>query len=336
MPRRRLSGRQLERIRAIQDRRRQRLEARTELVLEQLDDDEPREGRVVVRHGASLAVEDALGQVHHCQTRRNIGHPVCGDRVIWQPAEAGAGVVVALQPRDTELSRPDYSGRDKALAANISLIVIVIATRPEPSGYLVDQYLVAAELIGVDAVIAVNKMDLLPPQERNGFLQAYAHYAKIGCPVLPVSVKDAPGLDSLLPHLTDRTAILVGQSGVGKSSLINALLPDQELQIGRLSDATGLGRHTTSAATCYRVGDRGHLIDSPGVRSFRLGDIARADLERGFREFAPHLGRCRFADCSHRHEPDCAIRAAVGAGDIAPQRLENFHHLATSADRAGH
>ncbi|MGB5736002.1 MAG: ribosome small subunit-dependent GTPase A [Thiohalocapsa sp.] len=336
MPKRRLSGRQLERIRAIQDRRRQRLEARTELVLEQLDDDEPRAGRVVVRHGASLAVEDAQGLIHHCQTRRNIGHPVCGDRVVWQPAEAGAGVVTALQPRDTELSRPDYSGRDKALAANISLMVIVVATRPEPSGYLVDQYLVAAELIGVDAVIAVNKMDLLAPDEQGDFLQAFHHYAKIGCPVLPVSVKGAPGLDQLLPHLTDQTAILLGQSGVGKSSLINALLPDQELQIGRLSGATGLGRHTTSAATCYRVGNRGHLIDSPGVRSFRLGEIARGDLERGFREFAPHLGRCRFTDCSHRHEPDCAIRAAVDGGTIAPQRLDNFHLLVAEADRAGH
>jgi len=336
MPRRRLSGRQLERIRAIQDRRRQRLEARTELVLEQLDDDEPRGGLVVVRHGASVAVEDAQGLVHHCQTRRNIGQPVCGDRVIWQPSEAGAGVVIALQPRDTELSRPDYGGRDKALAANISLMVVVIAARPEPSGYLVDQYLVAAELIGVDAVIVVNKMDLLSAYEQTDFLSAFDHYAKIGCPVLPVSVKGAPGLDQLLPHLIDRTAILLGQSGVGKSSLINALLPDQELQIGRLSEATGLGRHTTSAATCYRVGDRGHLIDSPGVRSFRLGDIARTDLERGFREFAPYLGRCRFANCSHLHEPDCAIRTAVDTGDIAPQRLANFHHLAADADRAGH
>lgn len=336
MPRRRLSGRQLERIRAIQERRRQRLEVRTERVLEQIDDSEPREGRVVVRHGASLAVEDAQGLVHHCQTRRNIGHPVCGDRVIWQPSEPGAGVVVALQPRETELSRPDYSGRDKALAANISLMVVVIAARPEPSGYLVDQYLVAAALIGVDAMIAVNKMDLLDDAARTDFLHRFAHYAKIGCPVLPVSVKGSPGLDRLLPHLSGRTAILLGQSGVGKSSLINALLPDQELQIGRLSQATGLGRHTTSAATCYRVGDNGHLIDSPGVRSFRLGDIARTDLERGFREFAPHLGGCRFADCRHLHEPDCAIRAAVEAGDIAPQRLANFHHLAADADRTGH
>ncbi|MGB5831206.1 MAG: ribosome small subunit-dependent GTPase A [Thiohalocapsa sp.] len=333
MPRRRLSGRQLERIRAIQERRRSRLEERTETVVQELDEAEPREGRVVVRHGASLAVEDNQGRVHRCQTRSNIGQAVCGDRVIWQPSEAGAGVVVALQPRDTELSRPDCSGRDKALAANISLMAVVIAARPEPSGYLVDQYLVAGELIGVGAVILVNKMDLLTHDRQAAFLRGFEHYAGVGCPVLPVSVKGPPGLSALLPFLARRTVILLGQSGVGKSSLIKALLPDQEVQVGRLSEATGLGRHTTSAATCYRLGVGGHLIDSPGVRSFRLGNIERDDLERGFREFAPYLGRCRFANCSHLHEPDCAIRAAVEAGDIAPQRLENFHLLAAQCGR---
>jgi ribosome biogenesis GTPase len=341
MPRRRLSGRQLERIRAIQDRRRRRLEERTQRLLDdpaedaasEADPAEPRDGRVVVRHGASLVVEDAFGQVHLCQTRRNIGHPVCGDRVVWQPAEAGAGVVVALQPRDSTLSRPDYSGRDKALAANISLMAIVIATRPEPSGYLVDQYLVAAELIGVAAVIVINKMDLLEANEQIRFRQGFEHYASLGCPVLAVSVKGNPGLDALMPHLAAQTAILLGQSGVGKSSLIKSLLPDQDVQVGRLSQATGLGRHTTSAATCYRLDNGGHLIDSPGVRSFRLGAIERADLERGFREFSPYLGHCRFANCQHLHEPDCAIRAAVEAGEIAAQRLRNFHTLAAQAER---
>ncbi|ESQ10732.1 MAG: ribosome small subunit-dependent GTPase A [Thiohalocapsa sp. PB-PSB1] len=346
MPKRRLSGRQMERIRAIQERRRRRLEERILLSLADADADrnaldldgqtrstsieeaEPRAGLVVVRHGASLAVEDEQGRVHRCRTRRHIGHPVCGDRVVWQPAEAGAGIVTALQPRDTALSRPDYSGRDKPLAANISLMAIVIATRPRPTGYLVDQYLVAAELIGVDAVIVINKMDLLNADEQIEFQRSFEHYIKLGCPVLAVSVKGRPGVDALLPYLAGRTVILLGQSGVGKSSLAKSLLPDQDVQIGRLSEATGLGRHTTSAATCYRLGNDGHLIDSPGVRSFRLGNIGQSDLERGFREFAPYIGHCRFTDCHHLHEPDCAILAAVEAGEIAPQRLRNFHRLA--------
>jgi len=331
----------LERIRAIQDRRRRRLEERRERLLDDraeagataYDSAEPQAGRILVRHGASLVVEDEYGQVHRCQTRRNIGHPVCGDRVVWQPAEAGAGVVIALQPRESALSRPDYSGRDKALAANISLMAIVIATSPEPSGYLVDQYLVAAELIGVAAIIVINKMDLLDPDEQTRFRQGFAHYDSLGCPVLAVSVKGNPGLGALLPQLAEQTAILLGQSGVGKSSLIKTLLPDQDVQIGRLSQTTGYGRHTTSATTCYRLHNGGQLIDSPGVRSFRLGAINRADLERGFREFPPYLGHCRFKDCHHLHEPDCAIRAAVEAGEIAPQRLRNFHHLAAQAQR---
>jgi ribosome biogenesis GTPase len=128
---------------------------------------------------------------------------------------------------------------------------------------------------------------------------------------------------------------LLGQSGVGKSSLVKALLPDQDIQIGRLSRATGLGRHTTSASTCYRLGSGGALIDSPGVRSFRLRALDRGDLERGFREFAPHLGRCRFADCRHQQEPDCALRQAVADGVVAARRLESFHLLAGELERAG-
>jgi ribosome biogenesis GTPase len=209
---------------------------------------------VVVRHGANLAVEDDSGALQHCVTRRNIGHPVCGDRVIWQPAGDGTGVVTALLPRDNVLSRPDFSGRDKPLAANLSLLAVVIAPKPPPSGYLVDQYLVAAELIGVRALLVAGKMDLLDDAEaQSEFLADLAHYEAIGYPVCPISTKGEPGLDALTRHLADETAILLGQSGVGKSSLVNRLLPDQEVQIGRLSKATGLGRHTTSAATCYRL-----------------------------------------------------------------------------------
>jgi ribosome biogenesis GTPase len=265
-------------------------------------------------------------------TRRHIGHPVCGDRVVWLPTGDGNGVVTALQPRATALSRPDSSGREKPLAANISLFIVVVAPRPAPSGYLIDPYLATAELIGVQALILANKMDLLTADARAAFLATLAHYPPIGYPLLAVSVKQDPTLDALTPYLAGQTAILLGQSGVGKSSLVKALLPDQEVQIGRLSKATGLGRHTTSATTCYRLGNGGFLIDSPGVRSFRLGNIDHDRLAHGFREFARFLGRCRFANCRHLHEPGCAIRAAVETGDIAPERLDNFHHLAAQLE----
>jgi ribosome biogenesis GTPase len=332
MPRRRLSERQVQRIRAIQERRRQRLEQRTECVLEQLDDAAPRHGLVIVRHGANLAVADERGRVHRCLARRHIGHPVCGDRVVWHPTGTDTGIVTALLERRTVLSRPGYDGRDKPLAANISLIVVVVAARPPPSTYLIDQYLVTAELIGVEALLVANKMDLLDSGERGDFLAALARYERIGYPLLALSVRETPALDPLMPRLAGHTSILLGQSGVGKSSLVKALLPTQDVQVGRLSTATGLGRHTTSAATCYTLDNGGRLVDSPGVRSFRLGDIGIAELERGFREFAPYLAHCRFGNCRHLHEPDCAVRAAMESGAIDRTRFDNFHHLAAQVE----
>ncbi len=341
MPRRRLSERQIQRIRTIQERRRQHLADRAENALNQVDAEATAEslaesGLVVVRHGANLAVEDERGRIYHCLARRNIGHPVCGDRVVWQRTADEQGVVTAIQPRDSVLSRPDFTGRDKPLAANLTRIVIVIAPQPDPSGYLVDQYLVAAELVGVEALIVAHKMDLLDGPAADAFRARFAHYPALGYPTLWTSLRQAESLGPLTQALAGQTSILVGQSGVGKSSLVKTLLPDREIQIGRLSKATGLGRHTTSAATCYRLPGGGFLIDSPGVRSFRLGDIDRETLQWGFRELRPHLGHCRFADCKHDQEPDCAIHEAVASGRIAPERLANFQHLAAGLNSNRH
>lgn len=335
MTKRRLSGRQIERIQTIQDRRRQRLAARVDNALSEIEGEPlPVEGRVVVRHGANLAIEDAEGDITHCLSRQNIGHPVCGDRVVWQRTADNQGVVTAILPRQTLLSRPDFGGRDKPLAANLTRLVILIAPRPEPSDYLIDQYLVAAETMGVEAIIVANKMDLLDADERAAFQERFAYYAAIGYAFLWTSLREPETLIELIRHLGGQTSILVGQSGVGKSSLVKVLLPDREIQIGRLSKATGLGRHTTSAATCYRLADDGALIDSPGVRSFRTGALDRDALQQGFRELRPYIGHCRFADCRHDQEPDCAIRGAVAEGLIAPQRLANFKHLLAEAEQA--
>ena len=328
MSRRKLSQRQIERIRTIQERRRSKLSERAQHALDESDEEEVREGLVVARHGANLAVADTDRRIIHCLTRQNIGHPVCGDRVVWQPTAAGQGVVTALLERHSVLSRPDYSGRDKPLAANITQLVVVISPQPEPTEYLLDQYLVAAEQIGISALLAINKMDLLEGAAEQAFLERFAHYLRIGYPLVPVSAHLEHGLDRLVAALKEQTNILVGQSGVGKSSLIQALLPDLEIQVGRLSKATGLGRHTTSTATWYRLPAGGALIDSPGVRSFRLGRLDFTALEHGYRELRPHIGHCRFADCRHDREPGCAVKAALEHGEIDPRRLENFLHMA--------
>lgn len=328
MARRRLSKQQRERIARIQEERRQAAARRADTALENTDSRRQLEGRVIVRHGQNLVVRSPEGQAIHCLFRQNLGEIVCGDRVLWQPTDDGEGVVVALLPRSTTLSRPDFSGREKPIAANISQLVAVLAPRPEPSGYLLDQYLIAAELIGVHGVICLNKADLLNSDEQQAFHRRFAHYAGIGYPLVQVSAKTEHGLAPLLELLQGNTSILVGQSGVGKSSLINALLPAPELEEGTLSDATGLGRHTTSAATLYELESGGEIIDSPGVRSFRLGKLNREQLEDGFPELRALRGQCRFSNCYHQQEPDCVVRQAVEEGRIHPDRLASFQHLA--------
>lgn len=329
MPQRRLSERQKQRIGLIQERRRQRVQERAEQALAESDDDRPREGRVIVRHGANLAVEDADHRIYHCLARQNIGHAVCGDRVVWHRTNPNTGVVTAILPRQTALSRPDYSGRDKPLAANITQLVAVFAPAPEPSGYLLDQYLVAAENLHVKTAIAINKADLLDTAMRTRMEDQFGHYQDSGYPLLWISARADQGLAPLIRQLQGETSILVGQSGVGKSSLVQALIPDIDIQIGLLSQATGLGRHTTSATSCYHLPQGGLLIDSPGVRSFRLGSIRFAELEQGFREFGPYRGRCRFTNCQHDQEPGCAIKQAVQNGRIRPERLLSFQQLAS-------
>jgi ribosome biogenesis GTPase len=321
---RRLSGQQKARIRARQQKRQRSLDAE-EMETSETDLGDPLAGQVVVRHGKQCLIADEQYQLTDCAIRANIGQPVCGDHVVWHRSESH-GVVSAILPRRSLLARPDYSGRKKPLAANLDRLIIVIAPRPEPSPYLIDQYLITAEVIGLQAVIALNKIDLLDDQTQT-FVDGLDHYATIGYPLIHISARQARGLEPLEQHLKEGCSILVGQSGVGKSSLLNALLPDREVQIGRLSDATGLGRHTTSAATLYELPENGQLIDSPGVRSFRLSELSREQLEQGFREFAPFLGNCRFSNCHHHQEPDCALKQAVEEGKIHPDRLENFRHM---------
>ncbi|MDJ0806147.1 MAG: small ribosomal subunit biogenesis GTPase RsgA [Gammaproteobacteria bacterium] len=327
MARRHLTRQQRARIRAIQEQRRQKLAKRAEPLYNASPDAPAREGRVIIRHGATLGVESVDGHIYQCLTRQNIGHPVCGDRVVWQQIDHTTGVVSALLPRRSVLSRPDYSGHDKPLAANISQLVVVLAPRPEPSGYLLDQYLVTAATIKVRPLIAINKIDLLVEPDKTRFLERFNHYRQIGYALIEVSAKQDHGMDELVEKLKHETNILVGQSGVGKSSLIKALIPDLKIVTGKLSEATGLGRHTTSAATCYHLPLGGYLIDSPGVRSFRLSRLSVTLLEQGFPELGDYLGHCRFHNCSHEHEPGCAVRQAEADGKIHPQRLENFLQL---------
>ncbi len=324
MAKRRLTERQKQRIGQIQQARREKIESQVQQQLEKSHSD-PQKGLVISRHGRNILIEDHQRQVHLCLFRQNIGDITCGDQVIWQPTEENKGVVTACLERKNALYRDNFSGEGKPLAANLTQLLIVLAPKPEPSHYLLNQYLIAAENLDLKTLIIINKSDLI--QDKAVFLTLFTYYQKMGYPFLFVSSQNNAGMDALNLKLQQQRSIFVGQSGVGKSSLINQLLPDLSLQVGALSEISELGRHTTTATTLYHLADTGELIDSAGVRSFRLGQITKLQLEKGFIDLAPYLGHCKFNDCQHQSEPDCAIRDAIKAGEIDPARFQHFQML---------
>lgn len=295
-------------------------------------------GLVVCHYGQQLDIEplqgDHRGELFRCYQRSNLPALVTGDRITWQPGEAHSGVVVALEPRRSELVRPGFRGELRPVAANIDRVLIVIAPVPEPHANLIDRYLVAVEALGLEPAIVLNKTDLVAEADQQETLQALLQiYRDIGYTVLQTCCKQGSGLDSLRHWLQQHTAVLVGQSGVGKSSLINSLRRDAGLQAeddaptGALSTGRSTGTHTTTATRLYHLPGSGDLIDSPGIREFSLWPLEPAELMRAFIEFRPWLGQCRFRDCSHRREPGCALIAAVESGSIHPQRLASYQHI---------
>ncbi|MBL8251186.1 MAG: small ribosomal subunit biogenesis GTPase RsgA [Candidatus Competibacter sp.] len=330
---RRLTDRPKARIGRLQEHRRARADRRLDALAEGGLSSE-QHGLVLTHHGQSLIVEDGEGHLHRCAARQNLGPLACGDRVIWQASAVGDGVVVAVGERHSLLTRPDYNGQPRPVAANLDAVAVVLAPTPEPSEYLIDRYLIAIAVTGARGLLVLNKVDLLDPVALAALLDRMEPYRRIGYPLLQASSRAARGLDALRDWLRGRVSLLVGQSGVGKSSLIKALLPDRDIRIQAVSAATGHGAHTTSASTLYHLPDGGDLIDTPGVRSFELSAVRPDDLERGFPELTPYLGRCRFADCRHETEPDCALREAMADGAVAARRLESYQRLRTEAELA--
>ncbi|HKK13303.1 MAG TPA: ribosome small subunit-dependent GTPase A [Gammaproteobacteria bacterium] len=285
-----------------------------------------RPGLAITHHGHSVVVEEPTGELCLCSVRRSAGRVVCGDRVHWQAVADGRGVIVGHQPRTSVLTRPDARGRTRALAANVDQMVIVTALEPALQEALVDRYLVAAARMGARALIVLNKWDLADAGAGRGPRQRLAEFSAIGYPVLLTSRHDPLTLEALGDQLRGRTSILVGQSGVGKSSLVGALLPGREIRIGQLS-ATGLGTHTTSATTLYHLPGGGDLIDSPGVRDFHPAPVSAEELLGGFPELAPWTGECRFHNCRHLNEPGCAVAGAAERGQISLRRLASYRRL---------
>lgn len=333
MSKRKLSRQQSWRISKIQDERTaraQRRGARGEDVLGAGELGAEQTGLVIAHFGTQVDVEADDGSTRRCHLRANLDGLVTGDRVIWCAGDT-TGVVVAREPRHSELRRPDPYGKLKPIAANIDQILVVIAPFPEPHANLIDRYLVASEAVGIEPVLVLNKSDLLDldPDLRVRLQALLAIYPTLGYRLLEVS-SHSGSLTLLKEALRDRISIFVGQSGVGKSSLVNALLPAAGLRVGALSELRQKGVHTTTTAQLFHLPAGGSLIDSPGIREFGLWHMSREQVEQGFREFKPLLGHCRFRDCSHEHEPGCAILAAVEAGAISATRLASYRHIVTT------
>jgi len=336
MTKRKLTRRQSWRIQKIQDERAERAQRKDQQLEEQLysgDLGAEQEGLVISHFGSQVDVEGSNRVIRRCHLRANLGALVTGDRVVWRDSEPN-GVIVATLPRQSLLSRPNMHGELRPVAANIDYIVITVAPEPTPYGNLIDRYLVAAESVAIEPVILLNKSDLVDDHNREQLDQLLSLYTRIGYKVLSASTHSSDGLTALKQELDQRISVFVGQSGVGKSSLINALMPGVDIKVGALSAAHAKGTHTTTTARLYHFPDGGDLIDSPGIREFGLWHIDQQTLLEGFREFRPHLGCCRFRDCHHDQEPGCALLAALESGAIEARRMESYRSILASLGEA--
>lgn len=326
------------RLSKVQQRRVEEKHNKRLINLEQEYDDTtfsvPQDGIVISRFGKVADVEGASGLVSRCNIRRTLASIVTGDRVIWRANNDPLtnGIIEAIQPRHSELVRPDFYDGIKTVAANIDQIMIILAVVPELSLNILDRYLVACAVTKIKPIIVLNKIDLLNAEQQQKIADTLAYYQSLDYCVLYLSCKNTQGFENFTQQLQNKISVLVGQSGVGKSSIVHQLLPESavDINVGDVSESSGLGQHTTTSTRLYHLPCGGDIIDSPGIREFGLWHLTQDQVMQGFIEFYDYLTDCRFRDCNHLTDIDCGLQKAASLGKIADWRLDNYHRILQS------
>lgn len=286
-------------------------------------------GDVLAGYGRDTLVRSDAGETLRAHTRSRRIQAVCGDRVVLEPSGSGRAIILEVEPRRTSFARAS-ARRRKILAANVTQVIVLVACEPTFSDELLARVLVAAEHAGLPALIALNKVDLAA--RRSEALVQLAPFRGLGYPVVEFAARIDP--EPLRGYLRRQRSVVVGQSGMGKSTLVKALVPDAQLRIQEISTFLDAGRQTTTAARLYRLDTLSELVDTPGISEFGLADLSPVQIAAGFREFAPYAGHCRFPDCRHVAEPECALAAAAEAGRLHPRRLALYRRILGSAPPA--
>jgi len=290
------------------------------------NDTQTEQAVVIATYSREMNLRLTSGDVVRARIKGRKLKPVCGDRVQTQPLEnEPEWLICAINKRDNELTRPNLRGQIEVLAANIDFLCVVAASKPPADWFIVDRYLCAAELMQVDAAVLYNKSDL--DHDIGETNAALANYGSIGYATLTCSAKKGENMDQLAAMLANKTSIIVGQSGVGKSSLINQLTGDSGQRTSVVSEGTGEGKHTTVNSVLLEIGDNGKVIDSPGVRDYAPATQTNVQVISSFREIRETGMNCRFANCQHIKEPDCAVKNAVDSGDISRRRYDSYRRL---------
>ncbi|MFI4921756.1 MAG: ribosome small subunit-dependent GTPase A [Gammaproteobacteria bacterium] len=292
-----------------------------------------REARVVAGNGRRFVVETSDGARSICLTANRGLQVVCGDRVRLDTDAAETRILEVL-PRSSLFSKADHRGRSVPAAANLDRIFMVLAPIPVPELFLMDKYLAAIEGMGLAAGIVLNKMDLVDEDDDGGLGRRLDYLGRLDYPVYRVSSHGGPGFETFAAALQGQASMLVGQSGVGKSSLLNAMVPDAGHRIDELSAATDEGRHTTTATTWHPLPGGGALVDSPGVRDLELVVRDPAEIGALFRDIRAIAPRCRFANCLHLQEPGCAVKEAIEEEKLPGSRYTSYKWLMTTMQQA--